>query len=66
MGGESTDPIFLGYPYGLIAVDQGARIANEEKEFFQMQFKVTAGKDWESIASHLRSIDAHNVLDAIR
>ncbi len=66
LGGESKDPIFPGYPYGLIVVDQLARVRNEERDFLLMRFKVEAAGKWESIASCLRSIDAHSVLDEIR
>lgn len=64
--GESKDPVFLGYPYGLIVADQLARVRNEERDFLLMQFKVEAKSKWEEVASHVRSMDAHSILDKIR
>ena len=66
LGEESKDPVFLGYPYGLIVADQLARVKNEERDFLLMRFKVEARDKWEQIASCLRSTDAHSVLDKIR
>lgn len=63
---QSNDPVFLGYPYGLIVVDQLARISNEEREFLVMKCKTEAGKSWSLIEKSVRSLDAHSILDAIR
>ena len=35
---NSTDALFLGYPYGLILVDQLARVGNTEKASLKMNF----------------------------
>lgn len=66
LGGESQDPVFIGYPYGLVIADQWARVTNEEKAFWQLQMKVEAGKHWNRIAERIHSLDAHSILDKIR
>jgi len=62
---NSKDPIFPGYPYGLIEADQFARVSNAEKEQLKMQLTVAAGGRWEKISRCIRSADAHNILDNI-
>ncbi len=62
---NSRDPVFLGYPYGLIEADRFARVSNQEKEYLLMKFISTAGSDWKTIQSFTRSKDAHSVLDNI-
>jgi len=59
------DPVFLGYPYGLIEADRNARISNNEKGMLRTFFSVKFGKDWERIEETLTSVDAHEVLDKI-
>ena len=57
----SADPIFLGYPYGLIKVDSLARVTNAEKAQLKTRFmnKVLL-EDVES------SLNSHNILDSIK
>jgi len=62
----SKDPLFLGYPYGLLAADQYARVSNQEKEMLMIQFLATAGKDAALLKPYLRAQDAHGVLDTIK
>jgi hypothetical protein len=62
---NSRDPVFLGYPYGLVEADTLARVSNKEREFLRTVFIAKAGKDFASIASACRSLDAHSVLDRI-
>jgi hypothetical protein len=53
---NSKDPIFFGYPYGLIEADRFARITNNEKEY------------WKTIiASKLKfnTKESHEILDSI-
>ncbi len=59
------DPVFLGYPYGLIEADRNARISNNEKGMLRTFFSVKFGKDWEKIEETLTSVDAHEVLDRL-
>ncbi|MBI2208263.1 DNA double-strand break repair nuclease NurA [Candidatus Woesearchaeota archaeon] len=62
---NAKDPVFIGYPYGLIEADKNARIGNNEKDMLKTFFSVKFGKDWEKIKETLTSIDAHEVLDRI-
>lgn len=62
---NSKDPVFLGYPYGLINADRFARVSNKEKEYFRTAVMAKAGKDWQKIEQSLSSLNAHDVLDMI-
>ncbi len=58
---NSSDPVFLGYPYGLIKADETARVENEFAEYIRMHFlKNIDADDLES------SKNAHQILDKIR
>jgi len=62
---HSTDPIFLGYPYGFIDVDRHARVTNKEVDYYRTILLAKSG-DFESmIHSSLKPIDAHSILDNI-
>ena len=58
---NSTDALFLGYPYGLIAADRSARVSNEEKRSLKMSFLLKAEN--REIAEYLSATDAHDILD---
>jgi hypothetical protein len=62
---NSKDPVFLGYPYGLIEVDKFARVSKKEKETLQLQLMVLFGKHGEKIKPYLNSLNAHDILDKI-
>ncbi|MFW6231352.1 MAG: DNA double-strand break repair nuclease NurA [Nanoarchaeota archaeon] len=55
----AIDPVFLGYPYGLIKVDELARVKNDETNHLRMRFLKHA--DIESL-----ELDAHAILDSIK
>ena len=59
------DPVFIGYPYGLIEADKNARIPNQEKDMLLTLFSTKFGKDWEKIKESLSNINAHEILDSI-
>ncbi|EFK97905.1 hypothetical protein LDC_0047 [sediment metagenome] len=63
---NSTDPVFLGYPYGLIEADQFARVSNQEKDQFRTMLMAKAGKDWKRLIGSEMAINAHSILDRIR
>jgi len=63
---NSNDPIFLGYPYGLIDVDQYVRISDDESRLLQTKLSVKLGKDWNELSKHLNSTNAHSILDKIK
>jgi len=63
---NAADPVFQGYPYGLIEADQWARISRQEEISLKTQLQAYLGKD-EILAEEARhDEDAHSVLDAIR
>ncbi len=62
---NSKDPIFLGYPYGLIEADKFARISNKEKDYLKTIFLTKLGKDNEKIAHYLNTLNTHNILDSL-
>lgn len=53
---NSRDPVFLGYPYGLIEADKFARVSNQEKEYYKTIINSKIG---------FEDKDAHNILDSI-
>jgi len=63
---NSKDPIFLGYPYGFIDVDQNARINDEESKMLATRLAAKLGKSWNTLAKTLNSVNAHDILDKIR
>jgi len=40
LSSNCIDPIFIGYPYGLIEADKAGRVGNEEREFLKTIFSV--------------------------
>ncbi len=63
---NSSDPIFLGYPYGFIDVDQYVRISSEENIMLQTMLSAKMGKDWNEFKKGLNSMNAHSILDKIK
>ena len=63
LAGNCADPIFIGYPYGLIEADKTARIGNNEKESLKMMFLVKLSN--KNIEKYLNSKNAHDILDRI-
>lgn len=59
---NSNDPIFLGYPYGLIDADKFARISNKELEYFKTMLTLKLG-DASKLDKHLNVRNAHDILD---
>jgi hypothetical protein len=62
---NSQDPVFLGYPYGLIQVDSMARVAKKEAECLKTSLMVRFGKDWSRIKPYVTALNAHEILDSI-
>ena len=65
LAANSNDPVFLGYPYGLVEADRFARVSNREREMLKTRFMAKAGKEWSSIESASKALNAHSVLDNI-
>lgn len=62
---NSKDPVFLGYPYGLIEADNFARVSNKEMDYIKTIFLTKLGKDNEKISKYLNTSNSHNILDSI-
>jgi len=62
---NAKDPVFLGYPYGLIEADRFARVSNREVDVKRTQLFVKLGKDFEKLKNYLNTNNAHNILDNI-
>ena len=51
----NQDPVFLGYPYGLIEADKFARVTNNEKEYLKTILSL----------KRIEEKEAHEILDSI-
>ena len=63
LAGNCSDPVFIGYPYGLVEADRIARISNQEKESLKTMFLVKLRN--KNIEKYLSSANAHEILDRI-
>ena len=57
------DPIFFGYPYGLIEADRIARVSNEEREMIKTTILVKLRN--KNVEKYLNASNAHQILDKI-
>jgi len=62
---NANDPVFVGYPYGLIEADKFARISNDEKEYLKTILISKIGKNLNKLNKHTATINAHEILDKI-
>ena len=62
---NSKDPVFFGYPYGLIVADRLARISNYELSTIRSRFRTQLGKDSKELFDAESTSDAHSILDNI-
>jgi hypothetical protein len=62
---NSKDPMFRGYPYGLIEADRFARVSNNEKEQLKLRLMISLGKENKELMSYLNTTNAHDVLDGM-
>ena len=51
----NQDPVFMGYPYGLVEADKFARVTNNEKEYLKTIFSMR----------RIEEREAHEILDSI-
>ena len=63
LASSCIDPIFIGYPYGLVEADRIARISNQEKESLKTIFLVKLRN--KNIEKYINSKNAHEILDKI-
>lgn len=66
LAANSNDAIFLGYPYMLIDADSAARVSDDEAMMLRTSFASKLGKQWIDLSRHLKSMNAHDMLDNIR
>lgn len=62
----STDPSFLGYPYGLIVADQLARVSTTEQETWRLILTTKAMARDPTLLTALSGSDAHDILDKMQ
>lgn len=62
LAANSVDPVFLGYPYGLVEADKFAQVTNEEKSELQLRFELLTKGKFNFIQS---AIDAHYRLNKL-
>ncbi|MBD3203574.1 hypothetical protein GF327_04720 [Candidatus Woesearchaeota archaeon] len=62
---NSIDPVFLGYPYGLVEADKMARISNRESEGIKMRLLMKIQKHEKKLKPYLNCLNAHDILDNI-
>jgi hypothetical protein len=58
---HSTDPVFLGYPYGLLYADRYARVSQKENDMMKLQCVIKNDR----LRTYLHSQDAHDILDTM-
>lgn len=60
---NSKDPVFLGYPYGLVLADKLARVSNDEAEYLRTRLFSRIKND--DLLRYLNALNAHEILDKI-
>src|SRR3989344_365412 len=63
---HSGDPVFPGYPYGMIEADQWARISRQEEMSLKTQLRAYLGKEEAFAGEAAHDEDERSILDAIR
>ena len=58
-----SDPVFIGYPYGMVEADRIARVSHNEKESLKARFLFKLQD--KNIEKYLSSKNAHEILDRI-
>jgi hypothetical protein len=59
---QATDPVFLGYPYGLIEADQFAQVPGNEAARLKLQVRAHGGTQ---LTAHLSALNAHDTLNKL-
>ncbi len=59
---NSSDPVFLGYPYGLIEADLSARVSREEASSLGLRFELQSKGVFRSLWD---SMNAHELLNSL-
>jgi len=58
-----SDPVFFGYPFGLIMADDFARVSKQEVSELKAEAFVKLGKHSNLVEEAAKSSDAHSILD---
>ena len=66
LAADASDPVFYGYPYGLIKVDSTARVSHQEKEYVLTKLLALAGSEGNVLQRLFSSTNAHSILDHVR
>ncbi len=61
---HAQDPIFLGYPYGLIEADRAARVENQEAQYLKTKLIALMGNS--TLQRQFSAKSAHGILDSMR
>lgn len=62
LASQATDPVFLGYPYGLIEADQFAQVPGNEAARLRLQVRAHGGTQ---LNNHLAALNAHDTLNRL-
>jgi hypothetical protein len=62
LASQATDPVFLGYPYGLIEADQFAQVPGNEAVKLRLQVRAHGGTQ---LNNHLAALNAHDTLNVL-
>tara|TARA_Y100000310_G_scaffold268359_1_gene280930 strand:- start:764 stop:1735 length:972 start_codon:yes stop_codon:yes gene_type:complete len=62
---NASDPVFLGYPYGLIEADRIARITNQELEYQKTKIMIKLGSDAKLLETYQTTKNTHEILDTL-
>jgi hypothetical protein len=65
LSSNSKDPVFLGYPYGLIEADKIARVSNNEKEYLRTRILTKIGNKKNIVKQHENALSSHSILDRL-
>ena len=65
---NSTDPSFLGYPYGLIDADDNARVRDEEVQSYRIMVlsEISNMGSWRKFLREMQAIDAHEGINFLK
>lgn len=62
---NSKDPVFLGYPYGLVEADRLGRVSKKESDLLKIQIRTKLKDSFKLLEPHLNSSNSHDILDNI-
>lgn len=61
---HASDPVFLGYPYGLVEADRAARVSNQEATYLKTKIISLLGNP-QQLEHLLSTQNAHSILDSL-